>query len=175
MKVKVLVALKSCPKKRKKLKKMKVLGSRFCMLMVIAFVISSCVNHDSPVSKTKPVDSPVKDQIEASQVPSLECYSEEDLRSLEESDLLSVLKMISRIREVKDFSLRNKKYTSYCVTEDLLVLDSYRIQVGREDETHFSTSYIFYVNKNTKDLKVLEVLRDSLMSLEDWRNASWRK
>ena len=155
---------------------MKVLSSQFYMSIVIAIVISSCVNHNSSVSKAKPVENPVKDNDqEVTHVPQLKCYSEEDIRSLGESDLLSVLKMITKIREVKDFSLRNENYTSYCVTEDLLMLDSYRIQVGREDETHFSTSFIFFVNKNTKNIKVLEVIRDSLMSLEDWRNASWRK
>jgi hypothetical protein len=146
------------------------------MSIVIPIVISSCVNHNSSVSKAKLVENPVKDKDqEVTHVPQLKCYSEEEMRSLGESDLLSVLKMITKIREVKDFSLRNENYTSYCVTEDLLMLNSYRIQVGREDDTHFSTSFIFYVNKNTKDLKVLEVIRDSLMSLEDWRNASWRK
>ena len=155
---------------------MKVLSSQFYMSIIIAIVISSCVNHNSSISKAKPVKKPVKnnDQ-EVTHVPQLKCYSEEDIRSLGESDLLSVLKMITKIREVKDFSLRNENYTSYCVTEDLLMSDSYRIQVGREDETHFSTSFIFFVNKNTKNIKVLEVIRDSLMSLEDWRNASWRK
>lgn len=155
---------------------MKVLSSQFYMSIVLTVVISSCLYHDSSVSKAKPVDRPLKDNDqEVTHVPQLKCYSDEDIRSLGESDLLSVLKMISNIREVKDFSLKNENYTSYCVSEDLLVLDSYRIQVGREDESHFSTSFIFYVNKNTKDLKVLEVIRDSLMSLEDWRNASWRK
>ena len=156
---------------------MKVLKSlsiaSFYIFMIV--VIVSCTNNRDITKETQQI---VKTQnkevklLEDEKAPL--CYSKSEIDLLDSTTQHILLRKISAIKEVQNFSYQNNNMISYCLTEtkddDIYQSNSYRIQVALETEDHYSIRFNFYSSKLTKEIKILEVLSDSFMSIEKWRN-----
>lgn len=98
-----------------------------------------------------------------------EFYTKKDIDLPNTSKLLITLKKISNIKEVRNFSKINADTILYWVIESSIYKNSYLIHVGLDYGDHYSTKYIFDVNRRDDDIKILELVEDSLMSIEGWR------
>jgi hypothetical protein len=140
--------------------------------VIVVLVMVSCSDNESSSQRvqTEDVISLIK-PVEDKKTPA--CYSESDLDSPDTTSLHIILRKISEIKEVRNFNNENKNMILYCVTEtgtdNVYQSHSYRIQVVLDTEDHYSVRFNFYVNKQTKEIKVLEVINDTLMTIEEWR------
>lgn len=113
-------------------------------------------------------------QLEADK--NLYCFQKNDLYSIDSTHIKNVLIKISLVREVDDFSKLHDDTISYCIVDyNYKNKGVCKIVVGLDFQTHFSTQFVFYANKNDDSIKILEVVRDTIMTIEEWRNASWLK
>lgn len=142
------------------------------LIVVFAIVTVSCANKDNSLEKTPKNEV----EIENKEINSVAdektpiCYTKSDLDLPDTTRLHIILKKISQIKEVQNFAENNDQIL-YCVTEkdNIYQANSYKVQVVLDTEDHYSVRFNFYVDKQTKEIKVLEVISDSLMTIEEWR------
>lgn len=141
-------------------------------------MIVSCSSDGEPKRK---VTNEIQHEAKITQSPSkiektaFEYYTKKDIDLGDTSKLLTILKKISNIREVRKFSEFHVDTVLYWVMESSIHENPYKINVGLDYGDHYSTTYIFYVNKNGRDVKILEIVEDSLMSINDWRKNPYYK
>lgn len=147
----------------------------FYHFIAVAVMFLSCNHSNNDIKQKSKVEvSPEKRTFKDTSVPA--CYSESDFQSIDIDSLKTILINLSNIHEVKNFSIENNHKILYCVTEtdlnDIYQPNSYRIQVVFDAEDHYSTQFIFFVNKRSKKIKILEVVSDSLLSINEWREVN---
>jgi len=105
-----------------------------------------------------------------------DCFKKNDFKSCNSTHLKNILYQISNLKEVDEYSKLNEETISYCIVDYNYNHEGiYKINVGLDLDSHFSTRYVFYANRDNYDIRILEVVRDTIMTLADWRNASWLK
>ena len=105
-----------------------------------------------------------------------DCFNKNDLNTCNSTHLKNILYKISRVNEVDEYSKMNEETISYCIVDYNYNNEGiYKINVGLDLDSHFSTQYVFYANRDNYDIRILEVVRDTIMTIDDWRNASWLK
>lgn len=160
---------------------MKVLNNQFVMksyIFIILVIFISC-SSNSVVESHKKVAHETRQELIINQATdaglTVECYTKKDIDSADTSKTLIMLKEISNIPEMQKFSKFHSDTILYWLKESSIYENSYVINVGLDYGDHYSTTYIFYVNKSDGDEKILEVVEDSLMSIEDWRKNPYYK
>ena len=105
-----------------------------------------------------------------------DCFKKNDFKSCNSTHLKNILYQISNLKEVDEYSKLNEETISYCIVDYNYNNEGfYKINVGLDLDSHFSTRYVFYANRDNYDIRIFEVVRDTIMTLADWRNASWLK
>jgi hypothetical protein len=105
-----------------------------------------------------------------------DCFKKNDFNTRNSTHLKNILYQISNLKEVDEYSKLNEETISYCIVDYNYNNEGiYKINVGLDLDSHFSTRYVFYANRDNYDIRILEVVRDTIMTLDDWRNASWLK
>ncbi len=141
------------------------------VFIAFLFLFNSCALEKGVSNKTS--KNRINEKITKN---SQQCYSKKEIDSAESTHIQNILKKISLINEVYEFSKLNNDTISYCIVDDnYQKKEIYKIEVGLDSYTHFSTRYVFYANKFKDEIKILEVINDSIMNIEDWRTAPWRK
>lgn len=157
----------------KELNNLRVLNFYY-LIGILAIPTVSCVNNDNSLEKSpkNEIKSENKEINPVADEKTPLCYTKSDLDLPDTTSLKIILKKISQIKEVQNFTENNDNIL-YCVTEtgeeNIYQTNSYKVQVVLDTEDHYSVRFNFYVNKQTKIIKVLEVISDSLMTIEEWR------
>jgi hypothetical protein len=101
------------------------------------------------------------------------CYYYKDY--INESDTIEFKKVVQKvllIPEVVKYSaeIKVKDSMNICVTN--LEIDTqyiYKVIIGQELYTHYSTRFRFYITRKDNKIFVLDLARDSIVSLDQWR------
>lgn len=146
--------------------------------IIILGMILSC-SSPSAVTYPKKVKHETGQKVKITQSTeaelTFECYTKKDIDLADTSKTLIMLKKISNIPEVQKFSKFHSDTILYWLMEGSLYEESYKINVGLDYGDHYSTTYIFYVNKSDADVKILEIVEHLLMPIEDWRKNPYYK
>lgn len=146
--------------------------------IIILGTIVSCSNKGALASHKK-VKHETRQEVKITQSTGaeliFECYTQKDLDLADTSKTLIMLKKISNIPEVQKFSQLHADTLLYWIMESAIYENYYNVNVGLDYGDHYSTTYLFYVNKSDGDVKILEVVADSLMSIEAWRKNPYYK
>lgn len=147
-------------------------------IFIILVIFISC-SSNSVVESHKKVAHETRQELIINQSTdaglTVECYTKKDIDSADTSKTLIMLKEISNITEVQKFSKFHSDTILYWLMEGSIYENAYEVNVGLDYGDHYSTTYIFYVNKSDGDVKILEVVEDSLMSIKDWRKNPYYK
>lgn len=146
----------------------------YYFLGVLVIVTVSCANKDKSSEKTPKNEIKIENKeinpVADEKTPV--CYTKSDLDLPDTTSLHTILKKISQIKEVQTFAENNDKVL-YCVTEteedNIYQTNSYNVRVVLDTEDHYSVRFNFYINKQTKEIRILEVISDSLMTIDEWR------
>jgi hypothetical protein len=156
------------------LRKMKVL-SKFVIVGIILFLFISCTNKNdiSNVEKGIIINKTNENKVIMSDNAPL-CYTMDEINLLDSKNEYSFLKQISNLKEVKKVYDENQHKILFCTTltkkTDYYQSNSYHVKVDLETEDHYSTQFNFYVDKENHNIKILDVVSDSLFKIEEWRN-----
>jgi hypothetical protein len=148
------------------------LGVKIYLFIVILGIFGSCSNEVLEASHRKAIRETRQDHKITQSTDSgltFECYMQKDIDLADTSKTMVMLKKISNIKEVQKFSEFHSDTILYWLMEGSIYENSYEVNVGLDYGDHYSTTYIFYVNKSDEDVKILEIVEHSLMSIEDWR------
>lgn len=138
--------------------------SRLLLIYSLLVLISCGGGNSKPAVKIK-----TKTRVEKQKKKNQCClifFSAGDLNKLDTSRIEILVNKISGIDEVQHFIHENKKEAGFLTREDSA---GYEIRAGLGMETHFSTRFLFRVNKQNDELQILEIFSGEMVSIEDWR------
>lgn len=127
----------------------------------LLFVFSACSNADEKANESTPE---VKDTVQTAVVT----RSAEDI--LEDT----ILKVVMGLPEVEiannriDSITSHKKGIAGIIDEPGDGETDYGVRVGYSGDERFEVYYFFYVNPKTFQIRVLDIISDSVMRYEDW-------
>lgn len=108
----------------------------------------------------------------------ISCFTSSDLELPDTNGLLPIVKSVFQIEEVQAFSKRENN-AIFCIyetdTNDVYQPNSYFVRVGIDGEDHYSFWMNFFINKSSNEIKILEVVSDSLLTIEEWRKCDQYK
>jgi hypothetical protein len=132
-------------------------------IIYISILVGSCIirpdNHDIFSADTSKCDTFYK------------CYYYNDLYTQPNTIKLNeAVHTVLLIPEVAKYADEVKDSMTLCVT-NIEIDTNYlcKIIIGEEHSTQFSTRFRLYIARNNYQIFILDLVRDSIVSLDEWR------